>query len=130
MCNTPGLGGGSQQGTSIQGMLRAPSTGREDLVQRNFITNLIGSDWSQGTGGIIGDLRGRASSPVQYDTPFLSERGLTQEQEAGFKTPFQQAVRQAVGQFSGNYANRGFNRPESVQAIAGSAASNVAPRLA
>ena len=73
----------------------------------------------------------------QVAFPTLSERGLFQPQERAFndqlsalQQPFQQAVTQALGQISSNYANRGFVNPESVSAIAGSAAQNVAPQFA
>ena len=130
MCNTPGLGGGSQQGSSEAGVLRAAGTPRQDLLQRNFLTSLIGSDWTKGGGGITGALQARADSPVTYQTPELSSRGLFAEQEAGLRQPFEQAVSQAMSRASGNFAQRGFLRPENIQAIAGSAAQNVAPAFA
>ena len=63
-------------------------------------------------------------------TPQLTATGLLPEQEAGLRQPFEQAVAQAMSRASGNFANRGFLRPENIQAIAGSAAQNVAPSFA
>lgn len=106
------------------------SGGGSELVRRNLITNLIGPDWTQGGGGLLEMLRARTAAPNTYQTPQLTSTGLLQEQEAGLKQPFEQAVAQAMSRASGNFANRGFLRPENIQAIAGSAAQNVAPSFA
>ena len=56
----------------------------------------------------------------------LNAMGLYPGQQAGF----QEAVQQVLGKLSGNFADRGFNTPRAVQAIAGSAAQNVLPQFA
>lgn len=61
-----------------------------------------------------------------YTLPGLTSTGLYEPQQNAFS----EAVRQALSQTSGNFAQRGFNRPENIQAIAGSAAQNVAPQFA
>lgn len=106
------------------------SGGGSELVRRNLITNLIGPDWTQGGGGLLAALQARTNAPLNYQTPQLTSTGLLQEQEVGLKQPFEQAVAQAMSRASGNFAGRGFLRPENIQAIAGSAAQNVAPSFA
>ena len=74
-----------------------------------------------------------AETPFTLPTmafPTLSPRGLFAEQESALASPFAEAVRQALGQASSNAATRGFLNTENIQAIAGSAAQNVAPRFA
>lgn len=56
----------------------------------------------------------------------LNAMGLYEGQAQAFS----EAVRQALGRLSGNFADRGFNTPRAVQAIAGSAAQNVLPQFA
>ena len=51
----------------------------------------------------------------------LDESGLFPEQRTAFNT----AVKQALGSNSSDYALRGYLRPENINAIAGSAATNV-----
>ncbi len=137
MCNTPGAGGGQQHDVALTGTLKPPVTGSEDLAQRNFMNAFFGAGrptglGSTGTdvGGILGAVQSRLGLPTTYQTPTLNGMGLLPEQAAGLQQPFQQAVQQSLGQFSSNYANRGFMRPENIQAIAGSAAQNVAPQFA
>jgi hypothetical protein len=57
--------------------------------------------------------------------PTLTSSGLYPQQQDAFST----AVQQALGQVSGSYAQRGFLRPENINAIAGSAAQNVMPQF-
>ena len=102
------------------------SGGGSELVRRNLITNLIGPDWTQGGGGILAALQARTNAPLNYQTPQLTASGLLPEQQGAFT----EAVNQAMNRASGNFANRGFLRPENIQAIAGSAAQNVAPAFA
>src|SRR5206468_3490531 len=66
----------------------------------------------------------RIGASTPYDT--LGATGLLPQQEQAFRT----AVSQALGQASGSYAQRGFLRPENINAIAGSAAQNVMPQFA
>lgn len=127
-----GLSFGKSSSESQQqsaGPLGAVGGGRREQGLDAFADYLFGRGGSTNT-GLLEMLSKRTGTPIQYSTPLLSERGLTQEQEAAFKTPFQQAVGEAFSRVSGNYANRGFNRPEAIGAIAGSAAQNVAPRFA
>lgn len=124
-----GLGFGQQKSSNQQ---QAESQGPlgggggRTLVQRNLISSLLGPDWTQGDGGVLAALQGRTQLPNTYQTPTLTASGLLPEQQ----TSFEQAVRQAMTSASGNFANRGFLRPENIQAIAGSAAQNVAPQFA
>lgn len=127
------LGGGYQQSKSsnesesASGLGNTPGAG---LLKRSLLMNLLGQDWTEGTGGLFGQLQGRTTMPTGYQTPQLTSTGLLQEQEAGLRQPFEQAVSQAMSRASGNFASRGFLRPENIQAIAGSAAQNVAPGFA
>lgn len=77
-------------------------------------------------GGLLGALLGKTVAPSGYKAPALTSSGLLQEQQGAFE----EAVRMAMGRTSGNYAQRGMNRPENIMAIAGSAAQNVAPAFA
>ena len=130
------LGGGYSQSESDQrsqsfGPLGSASGTLRGAGQGSLFGNIFGA------GNLIDTATLRTRAPVEYTLPSLSPRGLTTEQEAqaglteqSLRTPFQQAVEQALGRTSGNYAMRGFNRPENIQAIAGSAAQNVAPQFA
>ena len=69
-------------------------------------------------------LQNRAGAEFQY--PQLNATGLFPEQQAGFD----QAVRQAASQISGNYAGHGMLLPQHIGAIAGSAAQQVMPQFA
>ena len=140
------LGGGYSQSESDQrsqsfGPLGSISGTARGQAQNTLSNLLFGRGAGQfagtgfGEGGVLGDLRARTQAPAEYQTfnyqtPTLTPTGLYAEQEAALRTPFQQAVEQALGRTSGNYAMRGFNRPENIQAIAGSAAQNVAPQFA
>lgn len=127
------LGGGYQQSKSSNESESAGPLGtgpKRELFQRNLLMNLLGPDWTAGNGGLFGQLQARTAAPTNYQTPQLTSTGLLQEQEAGLKQPFEQAVAQAMSRASGNFAGRGFLRPENIQAIAGSAAQNVAPGFA
>ena len=148
MCYTMSGGGGYSQSESEQMAQSLGPLGSASGTIRgqgqNILSNLLfGREAGRfagtgiGGGGILGDLRVRTLAPVEYSTPSLSPRGLTTEQETqaglteqSLRTPFQQAVAQALGNVSSAYTQRGFNRPENIQAIAGSAAQNVAPQFA
>ena len=58
--------------------------------------------------------------------PTVGETGLFPQQEQAFRV----AVQQALGSASSDFAQRGFLRPENINAIAGSAAQNVMPQFA
>jgi hypothetical protein len=64
----------------------------------------------------------RINAPI----PTPGATGLFPQQEQAFST----AVQQALGGASSSYAQRGFLRPENINAIAGSAAQNVMPQFA
>ena len=122
-------GGGYQQSDSQSDASAYGPIGsgpRRELIQRNLLMNLYGKDATAGTGGLIGSLEARTNAPVNYQTPQLTSSGLLPEQQGAFT----EAVNQAMSRASGNFANRGFLRPENIQAIAGSAAQNVAPAFA
>ena len=76
--------------------------------------------------GALPDVQAMFQKPSRYSLPELNNLGLYQPQQNAFS----EAVKQALGQTSGNFAQRGFLRPENIQAIAGSAAQNVAPQFA
>lgn len=131
MCS---LGGGfqkssSQSNASSSGPLGPAGEGRREQGLDAFANYLFGRHGSTDT-GLLAELAGRAKQPLNYVTPTLTATGLLPEQEAGLRQPFEQAVTQAMNRASGNFANRGFLRPENIQAIAGSAAQNVAPAFA
>lgn len=71
---------------------------------------------------------GRANANMARPSamPPLDELGLYRGQRVGFD----EAVKQATSQISGNMAGRGFIRPENTGAIAGSAAQYVMPQFA
>ena len=126
-------GGGYQQSESqSDASSYGPLGGKEMLrapVQRELATFLLGD---RGPGGVqlrpslLSTLEGRTTQPTGYTTPALTSTGLLPEQQNAFT----EAVNQAMSRTSGNFANRGFLRPENIQAIAGSAAQNVAPNFA
>ena len=66
---------------------------------------------------------GRINAPQPFT---LNAMGLMPQQEEGFR----RAVMTAMSGNSADYANRGFLRPENINAIAGSAAQNVMPQFA
>ena len=68
------------------------------------------------------ELMGRAQSPFGF--PALTANGLFPQQEEAFRN----ALMQAMGGASGDWASRGFLRPENINAIAGSAVQNVMPQ--
>ena len=70
--------------------------------------------------------QGISEQQTPYTLPGLTSTGLYEPQQNAFS----EAVKQALGQTSGNFAQRGFLRPENIQAIAGSAAQQVAPQFA
>ena len=76
--------------------------------------------------GALPDVQAMFQKPSRYSLPELNNLGLYQPQQNAFS----EAVKQALGQTSGNFAQRGFLRPENIQAIAGSAAQQVAPQFA
>ena len=121
----------SEQKSNAYGPLGSASGALRDVGQKSLFGNIFGA------GNLIDTAVLRTRAPVEYALPSLSPRGLTSEQEAqatltdeSLRAPFQEAVRQALGRTSSTYAGRGFNRPENIQAIAGSAAQNVAPQFA
>ena len=126
------LGGGYQQSNSSNEASSFGPLGSGPLrnaSQRELSTFLLGD---RGPGGVqlrpslLGTLEGRTTQPTGYTTPNLTATGLLPEQQNAFT----EAVNQAMSRASGNFANRGFLRPENIQAIAGSAAQNVAPSFA
>ena len=128
------LGGGYQQSSS--GSMQQSGGPFSDITNPGFrqgtantlLKTLLGpSPFSQDRpGGILGSLLGRTEQPTNYQTPTLTASGLLPEQQGAFT----EAVNQAMSRASGNFAGRGFLRPENIQAIAGSAAQNVAPGFA
>ena len=128
------LGGGYQQSKSSSeqradsygplgsGMLRYE--GQNALGDYLFGRTVDGV--RQGQEGLLDIFRKRTTQPTNYGTPALTASGLLPEQQGAFT----EAVNQAMGRASSNFANRGFLRPENIQAIAGSAAQNVAPQFA
>ena len=118
-----GLGGnyGEQRGEQrsvTEGPLSS-STGTIRGQTQNLLRDLL-----------LGAAPGAASlagQPFQSVAPTpLNELGLFAGQQQGFN----EAVKQAVGRLSGNFAGRGFLRPEAIGAIAGSAVQNVLPQFA
>ena len=67
-----------------------------------------------------------AGKTTPYALPELTSSGLYGEQQNAFT----EAIKQAMSRAGGNFAQRGFLRPENIQAIAGSAAQNVLPQFA
>lgn len=92
---------------------------------QNFgdISNLL-TDLFKGSAPGLSSLPGQSFMPIQPTA--LNEFGLYKGQQDAFG----EAVSQALGKLSGNFANRGFNTPRSINAIAGSAAQNVLPQFA
>lgn len=119
----------AQESRSESGVFRAPKNDMEAQLRNVVANSLIGRDplryegTGVGQGGLLGSLFNRAQATPEYKTPDLSPSGLLPEQESAFR----QAVSQAMSGASGNFARRGFTRPEHIQAIAGSAAQNVSP---
>jgi len=131
------LGGGYSQSSSRQGSESygpLGGGGNRQLFAGDIMDLLtdrgVSGPQNQYGGGIFQQLFQRAQSPVNYQTPQLDASGLQSEQATALQQPFQQAVNQALGRFSSIGAQRGFLRPENVQAIAGAAAQNVAPQFA
>lgn len=103
-------------GSSTWGPLGA---GQDKGTVQTLLTKLIG-----GNAPAFGDVNAQPFQPI---TPTgLNSMGLY----GGQQDAFAEAVRQSLGQLSGNFANRGFNTPRAVGAIAGSAAQNVLPQFA
>lgn len=124
------LGGGYQQSESEQ---KSQSYGPLGSVSgtirgtgQNVLADLLYGKGRTGEGGVSDLLLRRTQAPTGYTTPTLTATGLLPEQQNAFT----EAVNQAMSRVSGNFANRGFLRPENIQAIAGSAAQNVAPGFA
>lgn len=92
---------------------------------QNALADLLFGRGRTGAGGVSDMLLQRTQAPVEYTPPNLL--GATQ---GGVRTAFEEAVRQGLGRFSADYARRGFNRPENVEAIVGSTVQNVAPQFA
>ena len=67
-----------------------------------------------------------AGKTTPYALPELTSSGLYGEQQNAFT----EAIKQAMSRVGGNFAQRGFLRPENIQAVAGSAAQNVLPQFA
>ena len=73
-------------------------------------------------GGLYQQLFGRATGDeVPYRPPNIV---------GGVENAFRTAINQGMSKFSSAYANRGFNRPENINAILGSTIQNVAPQFA
>lgn len=125
--------GAGMQAAGIGGRSRQTGGPLEGIVRTKTIDNLYTKL------ARAGGTRFAETAPFQPITPTrltaegfypgqtpLGPSGLYAGQEAGFA----EAVRQAVGRLSGNFANRGFNTPRAIGAIAGSAAQNVLPQFA
>lgn len=81
----------------------------------------IGQYGPQG-GGLYQQLFGRVTGDqVPYQAPNIV---------GGVENAFRTAINQGMSRFSSAYANRGFNRPENINAILGSTIQNVAPQFA
>lgn len=128
------LGGGYQKSSSNQESQSAGPLGSgpiAEITRRKFANVLTDQGFGEtpaGTygGGLFDQLFQRTQAPVNYAAPTLTASGLLPEQQNAFS----EAVNQAMSRTSGAFANRGFLRPENIQAIAGSAAQNVAPAFA
>lgn len=121
-----------QESRSQQGLLQSSSGTTEGQV-RNVVANIlagVGRNTDEGAamgkGGLLSNLFDRPNAPITYRAPGLTASGLLPEQQNAFS----EAVSQALGRHSTNFTRRGFNRPENIQAIAGSAARDVAPSFA
>lgn len=127
MCGGQGFGGGEQQSSAVSGgPLWSPGTNRfRSIGQRNLLAELLGPEASFGAipgaprGGALATARQYTSAPIE-----------TPDYVGAIRQPFEQAIRQGIGQFSADYARRGINRPENIEALVGSAAQNVAPQFA
>jgi hypothetical protein len=109
----PLFGGGQtkdiQQSTDRRGLAQFPGFAEQTVVPQ----------YQAGLEAVMPGLISRFQSPGFQ----LGPTGLFPEQEQGFRT----AVQQVLGGVSADYAQRGYLRPENIQAIAGSAAQNVMP---
>ena len=128
------LGFGYQKSSSNQEAQSEGPLGRgtpAELTRRSFVNLLTdaglgASRQGEYGGGLFNQLFQRTQAAPTYAAPTLTASGLLPEQQNAFS----EAVNQAMSRVSGNFANRGFLRPENIQAIAGSAAQNVAPGFA
>lgn len=116
------IGGGSSSSDSRQaqesgGPLFTPGS------RLRYETSLpVAAAYTQGL-PLAQSLAGKTTS---YALPELTSSGLYGEQQNAFT----EAIKQAMSRVSGNFAQRGFLRPENIQAVAGSAAQNVLPQFA
>lgn len=127
------LGGGYSQSESEQksqsyGPLGSTSGTIRGQGQNTLADILFGAGRNTGrpgAGGLLDVLQQRTQAPVEYTAPDIL--GATQ---GGVRTAFDEAVRQGIGRFSSDYARRGINRPENIEALVGSTVQNVAPQFA
>lgn len=127
-----GLGGGYQKSQSDSSEVAESGLNagnRQNLAQMFFRAVQPGYQGMKPEEQFGNILERRVTGP-QPTLPGLSKFGLYQPQQAAWDQGFGQAVTQALSRLSGNFANRGFLNPENINAIAGSAAQNVAPQFA
>ena len=119
------LGGGYSQSESEQKSQSLGPLGSASGTIRgqgqNVLADLLFGQGRTGAGGITDILRQRTETPINYTAPNIT---------GGIQNAFGEAIRQGMGRYSADFARRGFNRPQAIEAILGSTVQNVAPQFA